>query len=570
MTMKFEVFSSLCEAIEKTTSSIEKVEMLSSFLKQIPKEEIQTTIRILSGNPVYPPELKSGIGNSTVKQAICSITSLPIETVNTSLKETGDLGTSAMCLLKQKNTKKQSTLAFFSDDQSSLSILEVHKKFIEIACLNGNLSSSKKTTYFESLLSEVSPEEAKFICRLALEDLRIGVAENTIVNAIANATGLSPILVDRAFCITNDIGFVADLAISHGHSALELLTPQTGKYIRPMLGQISKDSLDEIIESIDDVTCEWKYDGARLQIHKKGKDVQVFSKKPENITTSLPDVVELIRSQVTSDETILEGEVVAIDENCDPLPFKILMQRIRRINNISAYVESTPICLYLFDILLDKGISLIDQPLYIRRQQLEKIVKSSDRIRLSEHLATKNVTNIEQMYNDALQAGHEGIMIKNSMSSYTPGKRGKDWIKKKPLMENLDLVITGGEWGHGRRTGMIGSYTLSCLDETSDTYLSIGKIGTALSDELLASMTDALKPFIESEDGTEIVITPNIVLEVSYEEIQESQKYASGFSLRFPRLVRVRDEKGVHDIATSKQIQILFQQQSNSEILNKN
>jgi len=558
--MDFSRFSSLCEELENTSSSLEKIEKISTFLSSTPLEQTATTVRLLSGKPVFPPELKSGIGSNAVKQALSNAVSLPVDQINASLKETGDIGTTAL-LLKKKNTQKQATLIAFTDDESSLSVPEVHEKFNEIAALNGSMSSSRKIKSLESLLSSVSPHEAKYICRLALEDLRVGVAENTIVNAIAKTTQVESSIVDRAFNLTNDIGLVAQLAITQGQTKLECLIPQPNRYIRPMLGQISKNTLEEIVSSFDNAICEWKYDGARLQIHKDGDNVRLFSKKPEDVTNSLPDVVESIRKYVNCEKAILEGEVVAIDENNNPLPFKTLMQRIRRINNISSYVESTPVCTYLFDVLLSDDEALIDQPLHLRREQLERIVKPSDRVLLSTHLSTNDISDIDQMYNEALRAGHEGIMIKNPMSVYTAGKRGKDWIKKKPLMENLDLAITGGEWGQGRRANVIGSYTLSCLDSKSNSYLSVGKLGTGISDELLAKFTEMLKPYIESENGTEIVISPSFVLEISYEEIQESPKYNSGYSLRFPRLVRLRDDKGITDIAPLEQVKTLFAQQ---------
>ena len=560
--MKFSTFSALCANLENTSSTTGKTTMISDFLSTIPQEQIESTIRLLAGIPVYPPELKSGIGDSTIKQAIADILNLPLIEVTKALKESGDIGTATMTLLKKKNLKKQSTLAAFEDQSSTWSISQINEQFNTIASTNGALSSSKKTQIFSSLLTSLSPQEAKYVCRLALEDLRIGVAASTIINAIAEYTQINAEIIERAYNLTNDIGMIASLAITKGQTELTSIQPETGRYIRVMLGQTSKDSLESIIKSTEKPACEWKYDGARLQIHKKGKNVKLYSKKPEDITNSLPDIVKAVQKQILCEEAILEGEVVAIDDKGNPLPFKTVMQRIRRKNNISAYVQSTPLCVYLFEILKNENESLIDLPLHLRRKQLEKIISPSENINLSKQLTTTNTIEIEQMYTEALQAGHEGIMIKNLMSPYTAGKRGKDWIKKKPLMNNLDLVITGGEWGQGRRTNVIGSFTLSCLDPTTNTYLSVSKIGTGISDELLQSLTETLRPYIEYETGTEIKISPKVVLEVSYEEIQESPKYNSGYSLRFPRLVNVRDEKGPDAIDQIHTIKRLFREQS--------
>lgn len=558
--MNFTDFCNLCDDLEKTSSPLEKVDKLSLYLSQTPQAQISPTIRLLSGNPVYPPELKSGIGNTTIRQALASTLSVPIEDINSSLKETGDLGLSAMELIK-KNTKKQVSLMAFTDDSTSNSILNIHEKFNEIASLNGSLSSTKKSSVLSSLFSSLSPIESKYLCRLALEDLRIGVAEGLLVNAIAKTANIERSIIERAFNLTNDLGNVAFIALSENKEKLNNLNPQINRYVRVMLGQISKDTIEEIIEPMDSVACEWKYDGARLQIHKDGDNVTLYSKKPEDVTNSFPDVVQNIQKYINADQAIVEGEVVAIDTDGTPLPFNMLLQRMRRKNNIESYIEKVPVCVYLFDVLQSNDTPTIDMPLSIRRQQLKYIVSQSDSIALSSQLITNDPNEIDIMYNEALRAGHEGIMIKKLNSPYVPGKRGKDWIKKKPLMENLDLTVTGGEWGQGRRTKFIGSYTLSCLDPETDEYLEVGKIGTGINDTLLSMLTEQLSECIESENGTNLAFAPKVVLEVSYEEIQVSPTYNSGYSLRFPRLVRIRSEKGAKDIATISQIETLFRSQ---------
>lgn len=558
--MNFKNFCDLCDDLEKTSSSLEKIDKLSLYLSQTPQAQISPTIRLLSGKPVYPPEHKSGIGNTTIRQALASTLSVPIEDINISLKETGDLGLSAIDLIK-KNTKKQVSLMAFTDDSTSNSVIDIHDKFNEMASMNGSLASTKKSSVLSSLFSSLSPIESKYLCRLALEDLRIGIAEGIIINAIAKTANIESSVIERAFNLTNDLGDVAFIALSENKEKLNNLNPQINRYVRVMLGQISKDPIEDIIEPMNSIACEWKYDGARLQIHKDGDNVTLYSKKPENVTNSFPDVVENIQKYIKTDQAIVEGEVVAIDADGTPLPFNMLLQRIRRKNNIESYIEKIPVRVYLFDILKSNDVSTIDMPLLNRRQQLESIVTKSDFITLSSQLVTHDPLEIDLMYNEALRAGHEGIMIKKLSSPYVPGKRGKDWIKKKPLMENLDLVVTGGEWGQGRRAKFFGSYTLSCLNPETDEYLEVGKIGTGINDTLLSSLTEQLSECIESESGTNLTFSPKIILEVSYEEIQGSPTYNSSYSLRFPRLVRIRSEKGTKDIATISQIEALFKSQ---------
>jgi len=300
---------------------------------------------------------------------------------------------------------------------------------------------------------------------------------------------------------------------------------------------------------------EWKYDGARVQIHKNENDITIYSRKLEDVTSSLPDLVKSIRTSVLTDCVILDGEAVAIGKDNRPMAFQEILRRFRRKYDVSTTAIEIPLYLNLFDILYLNGDSLIDVPLINRREKLEEVC---DKSVVAKQIITDDPAVVESIYNEALAAGHEGVMLKNPGSSYSPGKRGKNWLKLKPIMETLDLVVIGGEWGEGRRTKFIGSYLLACRDPDTERFLPIGRVATGITDEQLEDLTKLFKDLIVLESGIHVDFEPKIVFEVAFEEIQKSPNYGSGYALRFPRLVNVRTDKSVEDADSIERIEQLY------------
>jgi DNA ligase-1 len=332
-----------------------------------------------------------------------------------------------------------------------------------------------------------------------------------------------------------------------------------------MLSQISPD-IDADIKDMKEAAIEWKFDGARVQIHKAGNSVTLFSRKLENVTNSLPDLVEIIRKHVKAESAILDGEAVAVDEKGKPRAFQEILKRFRRKYDVEEKILGIPIQLNLFDIMYLNGKTLIDLPLLKRRKALESCVESSTEdsksICIDKQVITGDLKVVEDIYREALKAGHEGVMVKNPNSVYSPGKRGKNWLKKKPLMETLDLVVVGAEWGFGRRANLIGSYTVACYDPETSRFLQVGKVGTGLTDEQLKELTEILSGLMEGgEAGGVFAIRPKIVLEIAFEEIQKSPNYDSGFALRFPRFIRIRDDKDAEEADTIQRIERVYSQQ---------
>jgi DNA ligase-1 len=357
--------------------------------------------------------------------------------------------------------------------------------------------------------------------------------------------------------LVNDYGIVAYTAKKEGATGLLKLSVATGIPIKLMLAQVAE-GINEAVSEMGNVAVEWKFDGARVQIHKEGNKVTIYSRRLENVTSSLPDVVKSVRTSVRADTAILDGECVALGADNRPMPFQEILKRFRRKYDVTATAIEIPLSLNLFDLLFIDGESLIDTELVKRRKKLEEIC---DKSIVAGQTITDSAAQIDTIYKEALAAGHEGVMLKNPASLYTPGKRGKNWLKLKPIMDTLDLVVVGGEWGEGRRTSFIGSYLMACHDPFSDRLLTIGRVATGITDEKLEELTAIFKDLVVMENGIHLKFEPKIVFEVAFEEIQKSQNYDSGYALRFPRLVNVRNDKSVEDADSIEKVEQLYARQ---------
>ncbi|MDI6888520.1 MAG: ATP-dependent DNA ligase [Methanocellales archaeon] len=550
--MKFIEFASVCEKIEGTTSNLEMTKIVAQFLKNADDLEIVTRFIIGSVFPAWSPE-ELGVGPSLLYNAVSMSTGVKEAQVKDMVRNLGDTGLTCEKLCEKR---VQRTLL-----PTELTTMQVYKNFEAIARTTGKGSQKKKAKMLADLFGSAKPKEARYIARLVLEELRIGVGEGIVRDAIALAFDVPKNEVERAYMLTNDLGMVAATA-KKGVKELKKLDITPGRPVKMMLAQVAK-SMESAIDEMKEAAIEWKYDGARVQIHKVNDDVTLFSRRLENVTKSLPDVTDVIRDVVVYKQVILEGEAIAIGEDGRPRPFQDILKRFRRKYDIGQMVKEIPLHLTLFDALYVNGKSLIHKPLSERRRVLEKSLKKKEdpKINVTPQTVTNDVKVVEGIYKEALSAGHEGVMLKNPKSAYTPGKRGKNWLKVKPMAETLDLVVTGGMWGEGRRANFIGSYLLACRDPATGDLLSIGRVGTGMTDEQLAELTGLFKDLIVSEKGKDIELKPEIVFEVGYEEIQKSPNYDSGFALRFPRLISIREDKSVEDADSIERVQELYKMQ---------
>ncbi|MFB6150577.1 MAG: ATP-dependent DNA ligase LigA [Haloarculaceae archaeon] len=433
------------------------------------------------------------------------------------------------------------------DGDSDLTVTAVDDRLREVAAAEGSGSTDRKRDLLFDLFNRADPDEARYLARLVLGEMRVGVGEGTVRDAIAGAFDVPVETVERALQVTNDYGEVAVVARDDGAPGLDALGLEVGRPVDPMLAQAG--TVTEALDDWDEAAVERKYDGARVQVHYDGESVALFSRNMEDVTGALPEVVGFVESALDR-PAILDGEVVAVDDDGSPLPFQEVLRRFRRKHDVARAREDVAVELHAFDCLHvggresapdpGGGEDLLDAPLVERHDRLATLLDGEGDA-VSDPVVTDDPDEIAAVEERALDAGHEGVMLKNPESTYTPGRRGKNWLKRKPDVETLDLVVTGAEWGEGRRANLLGTFLLSV--RTSDGFATIGKVATGITDEELEALTDRLEPHVRDQDGTEVDVEPAVVFEVGYEEIQASPTYSSGYALRFPRFVGVREDK---------------------------
>lgn len=581
--MLYKELAQFYESLDSTNSRLEKTVLLAKFLTKINELNLEPILLLIQGR-VYPEweSKKIGVAGKLVAKAIANSMGHSESEVIKQFKKTGDLGQVAFNLCKNK---KQQTL--FS---KQLTIKEVFTTLQKLAEHEGIGSQDVKLSNIHKLLGSASQLEAKFITRTILEDLRIGIALGTIRDAIAYAFYTKNLeydkeknsiifemkdnlnieqqkeLIKRALDLTADLAIVIN-HIKEGKNlneiSLEVSTP-----CKAMLARKERTFQDAFKRTNLPCRVEYKYDGFRLQVHKNNNEVHLFTRSLENVTKQFPDVVLAIQKQVTAKKCILDGELVGFDKKTHKyLPFQKISQRIRRKYEIEKMSEDFPVELNVFDIMFLETKVLIDEPFEKRLKELEKIIKQEERkIVLAKGKIISTENEAQKFYEESLKAGNEGIMLKDLQGLYEPGGRVTAWIKFKPVMQELDLVIVGAEWGEGKRSNWLTSFTLACQNEDGE-FLEIGKVGTGfkeLANEdgvTFEELTKLLEPLIISEKQKEVKTKPEIVIEIQYEEIQKSTSYSSGFALRFPRVTRLRPDRNVEDITFLEDIQDLYYSQ---------
>jgi DNA ligase-1 len=549
----FLAFAGLCQKVEAVSGSLEKIDLVAAFLAGLEEAELSVACSYVMGT-LFPPslDLVMGVGPSILYEALAKACGCPVEQISEMLRATGDAGLVAAGIVEKR---RPIGFAAFQEIEP-LSIADVYERFVAIARASGKRSQDVKIKNLQFLFSQAVSLEARYIARLAIEDMRIGIGEGGVRDAIARAFaahGADAENVERAYNLTNDMGLVA---VAARRGTLAELSVMINHPIKMMLAQLGE-SIASALGEIGTAAIEWKYDGARVQIHKEGDKVAIFSRRMENVTASLPEIV-LAARQITAKSAILDGEAVAIGKDGRPMAFQEILKRFRRKYNVEKLAAQIPLRLFLFDLIYLDGKSVIHLTLSKRRALLEKIANPTF---LADQVLSDSVESAEEIYRQALNAGHEGLILKNPASVYAPGKRGKNWLKIKPVMETLDLVVIGAKWGEGRRANFLGSYRLGCVDTATGNLLDMGFVATGLTDESLAELTDMFRELILREKGMEVEIKPAVIFEVAYEEIQRSPNYSSGYALRFPRMVAVRDDKSLEEADSLERVVSLYKGQ---------
>ena len=586
--MKFSILADTFEKMEKTSKRLELTDYLVELFRDTPNELVARVVYLLQGKlrPDFEG-IEMGVAEKLVIRAVYRSTAIEIKKIEEAYRKDGDLGHAVSKLIEKKT---QTTLFDESSKSEDQTVELVYDSLCKIAELEGSGKNilDKKMNYVASLLNNVSPISAKFIIKILIGTMRLGVADNTILDALSIAYTDSKTnreKLEAAYNVSSDLGKVAEVASKEGLKGINEFKINLFKPIRPMLADRVKSEKEAIEKFGKKFAAEYKLDGERVQIHFDGNQVDLFSRKLENIRRFYPDIVENISKTLKVKNAILEAEAVAINENTGEfLPFQELMHR-RRKYNLEKAVLQYPITVNFFDILYHDGKSCLDMSYKERRELLENIVVEDNFSKIVPQILVSSENELEDFQENSINAGCEGLMLKSLEAKYRAGARGSNWLKLKreyrnELGDSLDLVVIGAFFGKGRRTGKYGTLLLATYNDDEDSFPSICKVGTGFTDENLDQLYQILSgkvtlkknPRIISEMEADVWFEPELVIEVVASEITLSPihktafdlvRKGSGMALRFPKFTgKIRVEKSPENASTDKEVISLFKGQT--------
>lgn len=546
----FEDLALLGERLEQTTSRLQMTEMIADFLRQLSVGEVPPGLQLLIGQ-IFP-QWDGRVLNLSWR-AVSKIAHQLTETSQADRQwvysQAVDGGYAVLLLLQgfRKSPPRPPPLM----------ILDVYRTFEEIAEASGRGSRAKKEELLRSILLRATPLEAKYVVKNVVREMRHGVSEGIALDAIAQASGADSKTVRRANMLCGDLGEVAVTALKEGESGLREIRPRLFRPLKPMLAQTAKDLAKAFEHHQGKLALEYKLDGARVQIHKDGDAVKIYTRNLSEVTSSLPEIVEEARTRTRADTAILEGEVIAVDQGGRPLAFQHLMRRFRRVHQIANTARQVPVQLYLFDILYRDGENLVDLP---NLERWDILQQTKGDMRAVARQLIHDIPEGEAFAQQSYSEGHEGLIVKHLHSPYRPGVRGKSWFKVKRTL-SLDLVIVAADWGYGRRHGWLSNYHLAARNEEEGTFVEVGKTFKGLTDKEFKEMTRRLLALETRRHGGTVFVEPKVVVEVLFNELQASSQYESGLALRFARVTRLRNNKEPEDADTIQTMRQLFRQQ---------
>ncbi len=578
--MKFSIISDALQKMEETSKRLELTDILVKLIQEIPEDVISKAIYLIQGKlrPNFEG-VELGIAEKLVMRAMSKSSGIPLKNIEQDYNKGGDLGQTAENILREKI---QTTFT-----SETITLEKVYETLFKIAKLEGKGSQEMKMRYVSSMLNDATPQEAKFILKILLGTLRLGIAENTVMDALAIAfTGKKENreVIENAYNVSSDLGKVAEVLSVDGIEQIKKFQIKLFSPIRPMLADRIKSEEDTVKKFQEEFAAEFKLDGERAQIHKQKDRIMIFSRSLENITSYYPDIVEKISERIVAENVILEAEVVAMNSNSgDFLPFQELMHR-RRKYEIDEAVTKYPITVNFFDILFSDEKNCMDMKYLERRKLLEKIIKQDNFARLIPMSVIESEEQILEVLENSINSGCEGLMLKHLDSTYRAGIRGSNWLKLKreyqnELGDSLDLVVVGAFFGKGRRTGKYGTLLLATYNDEEDTFPSICKVGTGFTDESLDQLYQILSPKVTlkknprivSEMEADVWFEPELVIEIVASEITQSPihktaldkiKENAGLALRFPKFTgKIRTEKNSEDASTDEEVIALFKVQ---------
>ena len=579
--MEFSIIAKLFEKMENTSKRIELTNILVELLKKTPKKIIPNVVYLLQG--IIRPNFEGvelGVAEKLAIRSISKSSGLPIKKIEDDYRNCGNLGLTASNILKLK------TQTTFTTEK--ITVERVYETLFKIANLEGKGSQDLKMKYISSLLNDATPLEAKFVLNILLGTLRLGIAENTVMDALAiGFTGKKEYRkqIEDAYNVSSDLGKVSEVIASEGLDGIKKFQISLFNPVRPMLADRIKSEKEATEKMPVEFAAEYKLDGERVQIHKQADKIILFSRSLENITKYYPDIVENIGNSLDVNEGIFEAEIVAINENTGEfLPFQELMHR-RRKYKLKKAVLQYPITVNFFDVLYFDGKNCLNMKYSERRKILENSVKENNFAKLVPMAIVKNENEVEDFLENSINSGCEGLMLKILDAAYRAGIRGGNWLKLKreyrnELGDSLDLVVIGAYFGKGRRTGRYGTLLLATYNPEKDNFPSICKVGTGFTDESLDQLYQILSnkvilkknPRIESEMEADVWFEPELVLEIVASEITLSPihktalgtiRKGAGLALRFPKFTgKIRIEKGSEDASTDEEVYSLYKGQT--------
>jgi len=584
--VKFLELATTLDRIESTTKRLEMVELISDLLRRA-DDDIRETVFLLQGKVAPDYEgIELGIAEKIAIRAISSQSGKSEDEIEDELVKKGDLGKIAEELLR---TKKQSAL--FTEE---LTVKRVFNTLLKLAGETGGGSQTRKLQYLQDLLQNAEPVEVRFIIRIVTGKLRVGVADMTIVDAIASAFGSreQSDIVENAFNVMPNLAELAYRAMNYGIDSLASIKLVPGIPIRAMLAE-RLPSLKDILDRMGGkFAIEYKYDGLRVQVHKVGDRVELFSRRLERITSQFPDIVKEMKQRIKAETAIMDGEAVPYNfETNEMLPFQEISRRRGRKYDLDETMERIPVVVFLFDVMMLNGKSLLDFPYTERRMNLVSNINEGERVRIAKSKIVTDVESAELFFNEALEAGCEGIVAKSveSKSVYKAGAREFLWIKYKreyqlEMEDNVDLVVVGAFAGQGKRSGGYGALLMAAYSKEDDKFKTICKLGSGFSDEQLENLPRMLRDYlipakdrrVESSIEADFWFTPSLVLEVKGAEITLSPMHTcckdvvrkdAGLAIRFPRFTgRWRKDKEPEEATTEQEILEMYHSQKKKAI----
>jgi DNA ligase-1 len=498
--VKLDTLVQTSKAVAASSGRLEKIARLAAFLKQLSADEAAIAIGFFTG---WPRQGRIGVGWATVAEA----------------RETPAAGA------------------------ATLELLDVDRAFDALQSAKGKGSAAARTRVLKELFARATADEQSFLSALVIGEVRQGALEGVMLDAVAKAADVPSDRLRRAVMLAGDLGSVAAAVCSGGERALDALAGyrlQLFRPVQPMLAD-SAAAVDDAIAAVVGPTgaaLEWKLDGARIQVHLADDRVAVYTRNLNDVTSRLPEVVNAVRS-CRARELILDGEVIALAATGRPLSFQDTMRRFGRRLDVDVLRAELPLTPYFFDVLLHDGEATLDRPFMDRMRLLDAIVPDSYRV---PHLVTSDVDEARRFQADALERGHEGVMVKSLAAPYAAGRRGSAWIKVKTA-RTLDLVVLAVEWGSGRRQGWLSNIHLGARDPNDGSFVMLGKTFKGMTDELLAWQTKELLVRETHRDGHIVHVRPELVVEIAFNEVQRSSQYPGGVALRFARVKAYRPDK---------------------------